>query len=92
MISQVRLCGGTNIHVYHFMVVHLSPNTIFHSSNDITEMRRHRKMGHITIVGHSVGIVEARLKSMLGGEISDGQTAGQFCGQFFGRMSDAILI
>ncbi|PSR92905.1 phosphoribosylaminoimidazole carboxylase [Actinidia chinensis var. chinensis] len=42
---------------------------------DKPEMRRHRKMGHITIVGHSVGIVEARLKSMLGGEISDGQTA-----------------
>ncbi|XP_057476263.1 phosphoribosylaminoimidazole carboxylase, chloroplastic-like [Actinidia eriantha] len=42
---------------------------------DKPEMRRHRKMGHITIVGHSVGLVEARLKSMLSGEISDGQTA-----------------
>ncbi|TYI02754.1 hypothetical protein ES332_A11G289300v1 [Gossypium tomentosum] len=32
---------------------------------DKPEMRRQRKMGHITLVGPSVGILEARLKSML---------------------------
>ncbi|KAF5959008.1 hypothetical protein HYC85_000217 [Camellia sinensis] len=38
-------------------------------------MRKQRKMGHITIVGPSMGIVETELKSMLNEEISDGQTA-----------------
>nr|KJB79167.1 hypothetical protein B456_013G036100 [Gossypium raimondii] len=32
---------------------------------DKTEMRRQRKMGHVTLVGPSVGVLEARLKSML---------------------------
>ncbi|KAB2058941.1 hypothetical protein ES319_A11G267900v1 [Gossypium barbadense] len=32
---------------------------------DKPEMRRQRKMGHITLVGPSVGVLEARLKSML---------------------------
>ncbi|XP_028063681.1 phosphoribosylaminoimidazole carboxylase, chloroplastic isoform X2 [Camellia sinensis] len=42
---------------------------------DKPEMRKQRKMGHITIVGPSMGIVETELKSMLNEEISDGQTA-----------------
>ncbi|XP_052187595.1 phosphoribosylaminoimidazole carboxylase, chloroplastic isoform X2 [Diospyros lotus] len=42
---------------------------------DKPEMRKQRKMGHITIVGPSVGIVEARLKSMLNEETMDGQSA-----------------
>ncbi|TYI45441.1 hypothetical protein E1A91_D13G036600v1 [Gossypium mustelinum] len=32
---------------------------------DKPEMRRQRKMGHVTLVGPSVGVLEARLKSML---------------------------
>ncbi|TYI57577.1 hypothetical protein E1A91_D11G291200v1 [Gossypium mustelinum] len=32
---------------------------------DKPEMRRQRKMGHITLVGPSVGVLEARMKSML---------------------------
>ncbi|KAL3520935.1 hypothetical protein ACH5RR_019084 [Cinchona calisaya] len=42
---------------------------------DKPEMRKQRKMGHITIVGPSVGVVEARLKSMLSEETVDGKTA-----------------
>ncbi|CAK7341021.1 unnamed protein product [Dovyalis caffra] len=42
---------------------------------DKPEMRKQRKMGHITIVGPSVSIVEARLKSMLKEEGSESQTA-----------------
>ncbi|GLT28362.1 hypothetical protein SLA2020_033020 [Shorea laevis] len=38
---------------------------------DKPEMRKQRKMGHITIVGPSMGVVEARLKSMLNEEGSD---------------------
>ncbi|KAI5659979.1 hypothetical protein M9H77_28772 [Catharanthus roseus] len=41
---------------------------------DKPEMRKQRKMGHITIVGPSMGVVEARLKSMLR-EATDGQPA-----------------
>ena len=39
-------------------------------------MRKQRKMGHITIVGPSVGVVKARLRSMLREETVDGETAG----------------
>ncbi|EYU37226.1 hypothetical protein MIMGU_mgv1a004167mg [Erythranthe guttata] len=42
---------------------------------DKPEMRKQRKMGHVTLVGPSMGIVEARLKSMLGEEIEDDQPA-----------------
>ncbi|KAL3523704.1 hypothetical protein ACH5RR_016538 [Cinchona calisaya] len=42
---------------------------------DKPEMRKQRKMGHITIVGPSIGVVEAQLKTMLGEERVDGQTA-----------------
>ncbi|KAL9271423.1 Phosphoribosylaminoimidazole carboxylase, chloroplastic-like protein [Drosera capensis] len=38
------------------------------------EMRKQRKMGHITIVGSSLPIVEGRLNSLLQGESSDGQS------------------
>jgi len=41
-------------------------------------MRKQRKMGHITIAGPSMGIVEAQLKSMLKEEGSESQTAGKF--------------
>lgn len=34
-------------------------------------------MGHITLLGPSMGIVEARLKSMLREEIEDEQPTGQ---------------
>ncbi|KAI5554450.1 hypothetical protein BDE02_19G013600 [Populus trichocarpa] len=42
---------------------------------DKPEMRKQRKMGHITIAGPSMGIVEAQLKSMLKEEGSESQTA-----------------
>ncbi|OMO71986.1 hypothetical protein CCACVL1_18004 [Corchorus capsularis] len=38
---------------------------------DKPEMRKQRKMGHITLVGPSMGVVEARLNSMLKGEGSE---------------------
>ncbi|KAL0405371.1 UNVERIFIED_CONTAM: Phosphoribosylaminoimidazole carboxylase, chloroplastic [Sesamum latifolium] len=40
---------------------------------DKPEMRKQRKMGHITLVGPSMGIIEARLKSMLREETEDDQ-------------------
>ncbi|TXG65997.1 hypothetical protein EZV62_007272 [Acer yangbiense] len=43
---------------------------------DKPEMRKQRKMGHITIVGSSMGIVEARLNSMLKEDSSDSQSEG----------------
>lgn len=39
-------------------------------------MRKQRKMGHITIVGRSMGKVEKALNAMLNDEISDSQSAG----------------
>ncbi|KAH6815031.1 phosphoribosylaminoimidazole carboxylase [Perilla frutescens var. frutescens] len=42
---------------------------------DKPEMRKQRKMGHITLVGPSMGILEARLQSMLGEETKDDQPA-----------------
>ncbi|XP_070676165.1 phosphoribosylaminoimidazole carboxylase, chloroplastic-like isoform X3 [Malus domestica] len=42
---------------------------------DKPEMRKQRKMGHITIVGPSLGNVEKLLESMLNEEKSDGQSA-----------------
>lgn len=41
---------------------------------DKPEMRKQRKMGHITIVGSSMPIVEGRLNSLLQEESSDGQS------------------
>ena len=40
-------------------------------------MRKQRKMGHITIVGPSLGLVESRLNSMLREEGLSGSAAGQ---------------
>ncbi|XP_065853854.1 phosphoribosylaminoimidazole carboxylase, chloroplastic isoform X2 [Euphorbia lathyris] len=42
---------------------------------DKSDMRKQRKMGHITIVGPSLGIVEARLNSMLNEEGSGNLSA-----------------
>ncbi|CAA0834662.1 phosphoribosylaminoimidazole carboxylase-putative / AIR carboxylase- putative [Striga hermonthica] len=42
---------------------------------DKPEMRKQRKMGHITLVGPSMGIVEARLKSMLNEDANEDQPA-----------------
>ncbi|KAM7251537.1 hypothetical protein ACFE04_023420 [Oxalis oulophora] len=42
---------------------------------DKPEMRKQRKMGHITIVGPSMGIVESRLNSMLTEETAGGQSS-----------------
>ncbi|KAE9463222.1 hypothetical protein C3L33_04871, partial [Rhododendron williamsianum] len=57
---------------------------------DKPEMRKQRKMGHITIVGPSMAIVETRLKLMLNPKLLDGHTAGQLsrylhscCSPFF---------
>nr|XP_043609986.1 phosphoribosylaminoimidazole carboxylase, chloroplastic isoform X2 [Erigeron canadensis] len=38
---------------------------------DKPDMRKQRKMGHITVVGPSMGVVEARVKSFLKGESSE---------------------
>ncbi|KAK2988107.1 hypothetical protein RJ640_029967 [Escallonia rubra] len=43
---------------------------------DKPEMRKQRKMGHITVVGHSMGAVEARVRSVLNEEITDDQPSG----------------
>lgn len=40
------------------------------------EMRKQRKMGHITFVGPSMGIVEARLRSALRENAVDSQSSG----------------
>ncbi|XVE89944.1 hypothetical protein DITRI_Ditri20bG0036800 [Diplodiscus trichospermus] len=40
---------------------------------DKPEMRRQRKMGHITLVGPSIGVLEARLNSMLNEQGSENQ-------------------
>ncbi|KAJ6359982.1 hypothetical protein OIU77_004063 [Salix suchowensis] len=56
-------------------------------------MRKQRKMGHITIVGSSVGIVEAQLKSMLKDEGSETQTAVSPCvGIIMGSDSDLPIM
>lgn len=39
-------------------------------------MRKQRKMGHITIVGPSMGNIEKLLDSMLNEESSESQSAG----------------
>lgn len=49
-----------------------------HSYGDMVEMRKQRKMGHITIVGPTMGIVEARLNSMLKEDNLSGQPPGWF--------------
>ncbi|KAG6750663.1 hypothetical protein POTOM_045171 [Populus tomentosa] len=60
---------------------------------DKPEMRKQRKMGHITIVGSSVGIVEAQLKSMLKEEGSKTQTAVTPCvGIIMGSDSDLPIM
>lgn len=41
---------------------------------DKPEMRKQRKMGHITLVGPSMGILEARLQAMLAEETKDDQS------------------
>ena len=46
-------------------------------SNDLVEMRKLRKMGHITIVGPSMHIVKARLDLMLSGKSLGGNTPAQ---------------
>lgn len=61
--------------------LHFSLNNIFFLfflCNDIVEMRKQRKMGHITVVGPSMSIVEARVKSMLKDESMDDQPTGLF--------------
>ncbi|CAN0892835.1 Phosphoribosylaminoimidazole carboxylase, chloroplastic (Fragment) [Linum grandiflorum] len=47
---------------------------------DKPEMRKQRKMGHVTIVGPSMGIVEARMNSMLKEKRSDTPTKGIIMG------------
>ncbi|KAJ4719695.1 phosphoribosylaminoimidazole carboxylase [Melia azedarach] len=56
---------------------------------DKPEMRKQRKMGHITIVGSSMGIVEARLNSLLKEDSSDCQsTVTPHVGIIMGSDSD----
>jgi phosphoribosylaminoimidazole carboxylase (NCAIR synthetase) len=73
MINQVIFCLLS-------LSLSLSLSLIFDSSlhclNDFAEIRKQRKMGHVTIVGPSMSDVEQRLKSMLKEEGSDCQSAG----------------
>lgn len=46
-------------------------------SNALVEMRKLRKMGHITIVGPSMAIVKARLDLMLSGKRLGGNSPAQ---------------
>ncbi|XVE62788.1 hypothetical protein DITRI_Ditri06bG0147900 [Diplodiscus trichospermus] len=56
---------------------------------DKPEMRRQRKMGHITLVGPSIGVLEARLNSMLKEEGSENQIEVAPCvGIIMGSDSD----
>lgn len=60
---------------------------------DKPEMRKQRKMGHVTIVGPSMGVVEARLKSMLSDEILDDQsTVAPRVGIIMGSDSDLPIM
>ena len=56
----------------------LSLSLFLHDNNNYAEMRKQRKMGHITFAGPSMGIVEAQLKLMLKEEGSESRTAGKF--------------
>lgn len=47
-----------------------------HFVNDLAEMRKQRKMGHVTIVGPSMGEVEERLRAILMEECCDSPSAG----------------
>lgn len=56
---------------------------------DKPEMRKQRKMGHITLVGPSMGILEARLQAMLAEETKDDQsTVAPRVGIIMGSDSD----
>jgi len=59
-------------HLAYFFVILKNHLYIY----DVAEMRKQRKMGHITIVGPSLGNVEKLLESMLNEERFDRQSAG----------------
>nr|XP_043609987.1 N5-carboxyaminoimidazole ribonucleotide mutase isoform X3 [Erigeron canadensis] len=52
------------------------------------DMRKQRKMGHITVVGPSMGVVEARVKSFLKGESSEEIPVAPRVGIIMGSDSD----
>jgi hypothetical protein len=86
MISQVRFCLQYVDFLFHSSLLHTHIHTLdiylildnfpHCLNNDLAEMRKQRKMGHVTIVGPSMGAVEERLKSMLKEEGFDCQSAG----------------
>ncbi|KAL7585152.1 hypothetical protein Lser_V15G46270 [Lactuca serriola] len=55
---------------------------------DKPDMRKQRKMGHITVVGPSMGIVEARVKSLLNEENADETPVAPRVGIIMGSDSD----
>ncbi|KAF5200622.1 phosphoribosylaminoimidazole carboxylase, partial [Thalictrum thalictroides] len=62
---------------------------------DKPEMRKQRKMGHITIVGSSMGVVQAHLKSLLGKEklrLEDGTADTPSVGIIMGSDSDLPIM
>ena len=73
-LSHVRAHTHTLLDLY--LILDIFP----HCLNDLAEMRKQRKMGHVTIVGPSMGYVEERLKSILKEEGSDCQAAGNCTG------------
>lgn len=74
MISQVRFFL---VNVYWYFTHLCAPiKKYLHCNNGITEMRKQRKMGHITIVGSFMGDVENSLDILLSKERSDSPTKG----------------
>lgn len=49
--------------------------TIFCNDN-VSEMRKQRKMGHVTVVGPSLSNLEGNLATIIQGEKLDDKTAG----------------
>ncbi|CAI0433966.1 unnamed protein product [Linum tenue] len=63
--------GDQGFHLAHQMIA----KALTIPGANVPEMRKQRKMGHVTIVGPSMGVVEARMNSMLVGRGYDGQPA-----------------
>ena len=68
----LRFCFLMFCHISFWFLL----NTYLHYCNNMLEMQKQRKMGHITVVGPSGAHVEKCLDSMLNKERFDSQSAG----------------